>query len=409
MAITTFWTMAYRDIVRNGRRAVTTIIAVALGLMVVMLMAGLMRGMIDSGLRDNIRITTGHLQLRATTYELDKMSLLAQDLLDDPERLAEEVAARAEVQSAAPVLWTSTILSTPRESAALQMTGINPDDTFHEPLRQGIIAGTFLNADDRGQILLGKRLADEMEISVGDRVSLASGTANGSLEEGVFTVAGLFNTGFPGHDQNTVIMPFAQAQAFTDTGDRASSIIVMLNDREDTQAMAMALDRPGITVLTWEDMNQFILQTMGAANGFYYIIYVIVILVVAILIANTLLMSVFERTREMGILASLGMKDSQVMVMILLEAAVLALIGIAIGLILGLGAVFYMSRVGVNMGEDTMSLVEGMAMGSRLYPAMAPDQFAILSLLMLGIVVLVSVYPAWVAARMEPVEALHTF
>ena len=115
---------------------------------------------------------------------------------------------------------------------------------------------------------------------------------------------------------------------------------------------------------------------MEAGGAFYYLIYIIVILVVAVLIANTLLMSVFDRTREMGILASLGMKDRQVMMMVLLEAAILAIIGIVFGLVMGIGAVFYMSKVGFDIGEDTAGLVEGMALSSRMYPAMAPDQFA---------------------------------
>ena len=409
MAFAAFWKMAYRDIVRNRRRTITTMIAVALGLTVVLLMAGMLEGVFDSALRDNIRTSTGHLQLRNDAYEIEKMSLLARDLIADPQALVAQVEALPQVQSVAPVLWTSTVLSTPRESSGLQITGIDPVDAFHDLVRQGIVEGEYLTADARGQILLGKRLADDMDIAVGDRVSLASGTANGALEEGIFTVSGIYNSGFPSYDQNTVIMPLAQAQAFTGTGDRASSIIIMLNDREDTASVAAALAAPGIGIQTWEDLNQFLLQTVEAGGAFYYLIYMIVILVVAVLIANTLLMSVFDRTREMGILASLGMKDRQVMMMVMLEAAVLAIIGIAFGLVMGIGAVFYMSRVGFDIGEDTAGLVEGMAFSSRMYAAMAPDQFAILSLLMLGIVVLVSVYPAWVAARMEPVEALHAF
>ena len=409
MTIKTLWTIGFRDLIRNRRRTFTTMVAVALGMVVVLLMAGMLAGVFDSALRDNIRISTGHLQLRADSYEIEKMSLLSKDLIQDPAALVAQVEALPEVQSAAPVLWSSTVLSTPRESAGLQITGIDPDDAFHEIVRQGIVEGEYLTADSRGQILLGKRLADDMDITVGQRVSLASGNADGALDEGIFTVAGIFNSGFPSYDQNAVIMPLAQAQAFTRTGDRASSVIVMLHDREDTAEVVAALAVPGIGILTWEDLNQFLLQTMAAGGAFYYIIYIIVILVVAVLIANTLLMSVFERTREMGILASLGMKQRQIMLMVLLEAAILALIGIAFGLVLGLGAVTYMARVGFDIGEDTAGLVEGMAFSSRMYPAYAPEQFLILSLLMLGIVIVVSVYPAWVAARMEPVEALHAF
>jgi ABC-type lipoprotein release transport system permease subunit len=409
VALKTFWTIAFRDLIRNRRRTFTTLLAVALGLTVIMLMAGMLAGMMDSALRNNIQVVTGHLQLQAESYERENLSLLGKDLVQDPQVLAEKIGELAEVQSVAPVLWASTIISTPRESTGLKITGIDPDDAFHEPIRQGMVVGNYLTADDRGQILLGKRLADDMDIQVGDRVSLATGNANGGLDEGLFTVSGTFNTGFPGYDESTVIMPLSQAQAFTRTGDRASSIIVTLHNSADTAKVAKELTTPGIHILDWEDMNQFFIQAMEAGGAFYYIIYIIVILVVAVLIANTLLMSVFERTREMGILASLGMKQRQIMVMVLLEAAILALIGIFFGLIMGLAAVFYLSNVGFDMGEDTAGLMEGIAFSSKLYPAMAPEQFLILSLLMLGIVILVSIYPAWYASRLEPVEALHAF
>ncbi|MFL7837794.1 MAG: ABC transporter permease [Candidatus Promineifilaceae bacterium] len=409
LALKTFWTIAFRDLIRNRRRTFTTLLAVALGMLVVMLMAGMLRGVMDSAMRDNINVVTGHLQLRAESYEAENMSLLGKDLVQDPQYLVTRIEVLPEVKSVAPVLWASTILSTPRESTGLKITGIDPDDVFHSPIRQGMVEGEYLNADDRGQILLSQRLAEDMEITVGQQVSLATGDANGGLDEGLFNVKGTFNTGFPGYDNSNVIMPLSQAQSFTRTGDRASSIIVILNDSADTAKVAAALATPGIHIYTWEDMNQFFIQSMQAGESFYYLIYIIVILVVAILIANTLLMSVFERTREMGILASLGMKQRQIMVMVLIEAAILALIGIFFGVLLGLGAVGYLAQVGFDMGEGTAGLVEGMAFSSKMYPAMASDQFLILSLLMFGIVVLVSVYPAWYASRMEPVEALHAF
>jgi ABC-type antimicrobial peptide transport system permease subunit len=142
--------------------------------------------------------------------------------------------------------------------------------------------------------------------------------------------------------------------------------------------------------------------------GFYYIIYFIVILVVAVLIANTLLMSVFERTREMGILAALGMKGRQVMLMFLFEATILALAGIAVGQVLGFAVVTYLSRVGLSLSEDAMASVEGLAYGSTLYAEFAPDQAVVLSLFMFVVVILVSLYPAWYAARLDPIKALHT-
>jgi ABC-type lipoprotein release transport system permease subunit len=383
--------------------------AVALGLTVLLMMSGMFAGVAESGLRDNIRLNTGHLQLRDDSYQIEKMSLLSRDLLQDSEALVAQAEALSEVQSAAPVLWASGVLSTIRESTGLQVQGIDPADDFHDPIRQGMVAGRYLTADDRGQILIGKRLADDMDIKVGQRVSLAAGNADGALDEGIFTIAGLFNTGIPNYDRSTVVMSLAQAQSFTRTRDRASSIIVMLNDREDTGKVAAALGTPGVAILTWQDLNQVLLQALETGIYFYYLIYAIVILVVAVLIANTLLMSVFERTREMGILAALGMKRRQIMLMVLFEAVMLALIGIVVGLVLGMGVVTYMAKVGLEMGDDVAGAIEGTAFSGTMYAQYAPADFIMLSLAMLAVVTLVSLYPAWYAARMEPVEALHAF
>jgi ABC-type lipoprotein release transport system permease subunit len=383
--------------------------AVALGLTVLLMMSGMFAGVAESGLRDNIRLNTGHLQLRDDSYQIEKMSLLSRDLLQDSEALVAQAESLSEVQSAAPVLWASGVLSTIRESTGLQVQGIDPADDFHDPIRQGMVAGRYLTADDRGQILIGKRLADDMDIKVGQRVSLAAGNADGALDEGIFTIAGLFNTGIPNYDRSTVVMSLAQAQSFTRTRDRASSIIVMLNDREDTGKVAAALGTPGVAILTWQDLNQVLLQALETGIYFYYLIYAIVILVVAVLIANTLLMSVFERTREMGILAALGMKRRQIMLMVLFEAVMLALIGIVVGLVLGMGVVTYMAKVGLEMGDDVAGAIEGTAFSGTMYAQYAPADFIMLSLAMLAVVTLVSLYPAWYAARMEPVEALHAF
>ena len=408
MAIRKLLAIAYRSVVRNGRRSALTALAVALGLVVVMLMAGLIEGMVANSLADNIRVRTGHLQIRNINYEVEKASLMAKDLLRDGETLALEAEALDGVESAAPVLWTGGLLSTPSESIGIEVVGINPEDAFHAPIREGIVAGEYLEPDDRGQILVGKVLADQMELSVGQRVSLATSSTSGTGQEGVFTVAGLVDTGFPGIDQNRVILPLAQAQSFSGVGDRVSSLILMLQDQEQAENMAAQFRGPDTQVETWRDLNGILLDSVEAGLVFYYVIYIIVFLTVAVIIANTLLMSVFERTREIGILASLGMSGGQIMTLVLFEAIILAVFGVVVGLVLGMGAVSYMAVVGISLPVETASMIEGMAIGTTMKGGYAPGQFVILSLLLLAVVAVVSLYPAWYAARLEPVEALHS-
>ena len=130
-------------------------------------------------------------------------------------------------------------------------------------------------------------------------------------------------------------------------------------------------------------------------------------LIVAVVIANTLLMAVFERIREMGILAALGMKGRQIMLMFLFEAATLGLAGIVVGVGLGSAGVWYLATVGIYIG-DIASTVNSFALGTTMYGRFVPDTFASLSLWTLVIILLASLYPAWFAARLEPVEALHS-
>ncbi|MFN2137592.1 MAG: ABC transporter permease, partial [Candidatus Promineifilaceae bacterium] len=312
-------------------------------------------------------------------------------------------------QSAAPVLWSGGLLATAEESIGVEIMGIDPDDAFHEPIRNGIVAGEYLKGDDRGRILVSSLLAKQMKINLNDRVSIAMSNANGEGQEGVFTVVGLYDTGFPGIDQNRVILPLQQAQAFAGVDGYASSLILMLTDRDEAPALARQLESETLMVETWEDLNSIMLDSIDIGRAYYNIVYAIIFIMVAVLIVNTLLMSVFERLREIGVLASIGMRGRQIMLLFLLEAFMLTVLGIVLGWILGLGAVSYLTFVGIPIPAEAAALVEGIAFGTRMYGGFAPLQFVVLSLLLLVVVLLVSLYPAWFAARLEPVEALHAF
>jgi ABC-type lipoprotein release transport system permease subunit len=329
-------------------------------------------------------------------------------LLDDSDILAEQANQISEVKATTPILWAGALLSTIDESVKVMAAGIDPTAEFHAPIRQGLLAGEYLTPNDRGEILIGKGLAESMSIGVGQKVSLAIGNPDGEADEGIFTIRGLFATGVPGYDQNTVFMPLSQAQAITRAGDRASAIVIMLHQQDDADMVAAALQTPGVATLTWEELNSLLLETIETGMSFYIIMYAIVILVVAVIIANTLLMAVFERIREVGILAALGMKGRQIMLMFLFEAAILALVGILIGIGLGSAGVAYLAREGVYIGEATASAAEGIAMGTTIYGRFVPSDIIALSVWTLLIILLASLYPAWYAANLEPAKALHS-
>lgn len=408
MASGKLWTIAYRDLLRNRRRSIFTLLAVALGLAMLMVFNGLIAGVWQDALQNSIRLRTGHLQLRAPSYQEKKLSLKWEDLLDNPDGLAMRLSRMSEVKAAAPVLWAGSILSTGDESISLQIFGIDPTSQLYDPIRESLVSGKFLTPDDRSGIMMGQPLAASLGVGVGHRVNLAVVNADGNADEANFTIRGLFSTGIVSYDESAVFMPLGKAQALARTGERASAIVVLLHRQDDTDKVAAASQSQGVATLTWRDSNQFVLQTVDTAMGFYAILDAIVMLIVAVIIANTLLMAVFERIREIGILAALGMKGRQIMQIFLFEALILGLAGIGVGFAIGSVGVAYLSSVGIPLGEAASVAGSNFALGSTMYAHYAPVTFMWLSVWTLVFVLLASLYPARFAARQEPVEALHS-
>jgi len=403
---TKLWTIGYRDLGRNRRRSIFTALAVALGLALLIVMNGYITGVMDDSLQNSIRLQTGHVQLRAPGYVSEELSLQWQDLLPDAAALAAQAQSIAGVQAAAPVLWARVILNTADESVGLQLQGIDPASALYAPIRAGLQAGEFLAPDDRSGVLLGRRLADDLGLTVGDDISLTVINADNQPEEAIFTIRGLFNSGVATYDEASVMMPLAKAQAFARADGRASAVMVLLDDRAAAVPVAGQLAGPAVHALTWQELNAFFIETMDTAMSFYVLLDGIVMLIVAVIVANTLLMAVFERIREMGILAALGMKGRHIMQMMLMEAAILALLGIAIGIGLGVAGVNLLAQIGIPTGD--MAIVAGnMAIGEVMRARFVPEQIAGLSLWTLIVALLASLYPAWFAARLEPVKALH--
>ena len=215
MAFKKIWVIAYRDLGRNRRRSGLTMLAVVLGLALLILMSGFIAGVIDGMISDSILLNSGHVQVRAESYEVEKASLEWKDLLDNSDELLASAAGIEGVKAVAPVLWASGFLNTADELIGVSVTGIDPDSSFHDPIRQGMVAGEYLAVEDRDGVLIGKKLAEELGISAGSKISLLVGTSDGETDEGIFTVRGVFATGVVLYDGGTVYMPLPKAHSLT--------------------------------------------------------------------------------------------------------------------------------------------------------------------------------------------------
>jgi len=394
--------MAYRNLLRHRRRSVLSALALSIALALLLFMAAFFKGEIRSSMEDTLRLSSGHLQVRDVDYDPDKSSVAWQYLIENPAQVAEQIAALGPVKFATPRLFASGIVSVGNDSAGVQIMGVDPASEANAPYR--VVSGEFPSADDRNGILIGYPLAESLGLRVGSQLSLLVNTSEGQVDEQLFIVRGIFSTGSSTYDKGIVLLPLAKAQAFSGAGDRASIIFVMLHDREQAEAVAAAITGPAYKVETWQKMNELLVLVNDFSNAYIMILNLIILGVTVTVIVNTMLMAVFERTREIGILAALGMKGRQIITLFLSEAALLALGGVVAGLLAGWAISAYFGSVGIYFGDIGVS---GMIMGDRIYPYLMLEDVIELVLTAFIVTILASYYPAQIASRMEPVEALR--
>ena len=200
-------------------------------------------------------------------------------------------------------------------------------------------------------------------------------------------------------------MPLAKAQAFAGAEDHASFIFVLLNDQDQTEPVAAALASSNYQIVTWQDMNELSVEFEQFAGAYMVILYLIILGITATVVTNTLVMAVYERTREIGILSAIGMKAGRILITFLTEAALLATGGVVGGLILGGLITAWVGAVGMTI--PATQGITGILIGDKIYPFIIASDVISLTVTAYAITLMASLYPAMLAARMEPVEALH--
>lgn len=403
--MTNYFKMAYRNLGRHRRRSILSALALALGTTLLMFIAAFFQGEMRSAMETTLRLNSGHIQVRDVDYDPDKLSVAWEYLIENPDQVAAKIEELEQVEVATPRLMASGIVSVRDDSSGVQIMGIDPQSEANEPYRN-LVSGEFLTADDREGILIGYPLAKSLELNVGDSINLLVNTSEGTVDEQQFIVRGIFSTNTTAYDKGIVLLPLAKAQAFSGAENHASMIFVLLKDREQAAAVAAAIPSQSFQAKSWRELNSLLVLVNDFSNAYLAVINLIILGVTVTVIVNTLLMSVFERTREIGILSAIGMKGRQIVSLFLVEASLLALGGITVGALAGWALSLYFGKVGIYFGDLGMSA--DMLFEDRIYTYLTPESAINLIITAFIFTLLASLYPAWIASRMEPVEALHS-
>ena len=334
--------------------------------------------------------------------------------LQDAESVVTLVASQPNVRAVSRRINTGGLISNRDASQAVNITAIEPQVEAPVSLvAENIVAGRFLEPEDRDSIVIGRALADHLEATVGDRVSLLGRQQGDTMRQRSMDIVGIFDLGLGDAEKSFVFMNLATAQTLYNLRDQETEVAVILDDIGQEQELidTIAPMLPGYEVDSINTLRPEFGEAMATDRAMGLLMGGILLLMGGIGILNIMLMAVFERTREMGVLAALGMKGQQVMSLFVMEGAFIGLVGSVIGCILAWLLVAWVNRSGIDFSSIVSDLDNAgelyAMMGTVLYPAISAS--TIINYGIAGVIVaaLAALIPAWQAARKEPAESLH--
>jgi ABC-type lipoprotein release transport system permease subunit len=397
--------LAWRNLWRNHRRTTIMLSAISVGAWAMIFMTALTQGMVAEMIRDGISALPGHVQVHHPDYR------------DDPNITNLLPQSGAEIEAMfRPVgfdAWSSRIkvpavVTSEYDSRGVTLLGIDPgaerDMIFVD---YDGVEGRFLESiDDRG-VVIGQKLADTLETELGKRVVLMSQDPDNNVADRGFRVVGLFQANVEAFEETYVFAGRQTIQEMLGVGDRVTEIVVLGDDYRDVEddfARVVELVDGRVEVKRWTELDTYLGTMMSVMDGFVLIWVIVIFLALSFGLVNTLVMAVFERVREIGLMLALGMKPGNILGQILIESMMLLIIGLGIGNLLA-----WLTIKPLESGIDISIVADGMAMmgaSSMLFPELRMEDVVLANVVVLILGFLASLSPAWRASRYEPIEAI---
>jgi ABC-type lipoprotein release transport system permease subunit len=397
--------LAWRNLWRNHRRTMVMVSAVTIGVWAMIFMTALMRGMVNDMIRDGIRALPGHIQIHQPQFRDDPS---INNLVPITDSLLAKRFETAGLDGWASRVKVPAIISSERESRGVTLIGVDPAaERSIEAIGSDVAAGRNLEGVDDTGVVLGRKLASILETGVGKRIVLMSQDPDNEIADRGYRVVGLFDANLDLYEERYVFAGKATLQKMLGIDDQVTEVAVLASDYRNLESLTAevrALVGDGVEVLPWQELDAYLGSMLGVMDGFVLVWMIVVFLALSFGLVNTLVMAVFERVREIGLMLALGMRPSSILAQIVLESILLLIIGLLLGNALAWGSV-----VPLQSGIDISAVSAGLEMfgaSSMLYPELHLKDVITANVVVLALGFLASLSPAWRASRYEPIEAI---
>jgi putative ABC transport system permease protein len=403
------WVLAWRNLWRHRRRTWLTVGAMVFCNTLLVFLVSLQFGAYQMMIDGSLAAYTGHIQIQKQGYQNDQY--IYQSVLQ-VSGLAAQVRAELGLETVAARAEAFALASSAERSFGILLTGVQPAyepgvSTFPGQLREG----RYLAGGNAEEIVIGAVLAQNLKVGLGDELTFLGSGRDGSFAAAIATVVGILDTGLEEVDRSMAQVPLGWFQQVFSMGDHGHSVVIRLPSLERVPGATHALrdllrDRDQLTVLDWDALMPGLRQAITSDMAGAWFQYGILVVLVAFSVLNTQLMSVLERTREFGVMLSLGLGPGRLARLVGMETLLLAILGLVLGMLCGGLLSWYLSYAGFTYpGMEEMSA--RFMLPDRMYPEVSLLSMSAGPLAVFVGAMLAALYPALRLFRLQPVAAMR--
>lgn len=411
--------IAFKNLSRHKLRTFVSVIAIAFSVLIVVFARGYILGLIKAMSIDHIHYNSGHIKIVDREY-LEQERLLP---LNHPvegfgteglEEMMTELQGIDGIKMVIPRLKFGTMVSTDDELITMNGWGINPEQELaFTNVTDYLVEGRMVEPGQL-EVVMGTELLEKIDRQVGEKVTVVYNTAFNSLNGATVKIVGRLQSGIKLLNEVVFFLPLDEAQRLLYMDDQATELLLVTSDlnlidrvlpevksllaRKDVADKYVALGyRETSDLIPWMDLAQLI----------YNWIYIFLVLLASIVVVNTMIMIVKERTREIGMMAALGLEGKSIMQLFLIEGGIMGVAGSMFGAILGSILNGYFAKTGIDFTATTEGFSSDIVFDAIIYPASSIGNTVFAFVLGVLIVTLACIIPARQAAKLEPVEAMR--
>jgi len=397
--------LAYRNFSRNKRRSLISGLSIAIAITAIIFTKSYVRGMTDNITNNIVTLISGHIRITTKEYERRERLIPLSEAIDLLPEFYEAIR-NEEIVVFSPRIKFGVLLGEKELSIPALGYAIDPDkETGISGFEKRLVKGSNISTGENATIL-GKGLAERLNVTIGDTLTIVTKTAYDSPAGINLLVKGIFETGIGGMDRSLFYIPFDVGQRLLDLEGRATEFVIIVKDQNNAIDVAREMQSHlDYSVVPFQ--YNALLRYINSASIVYSLFYVIILVVASSAIANTMLMVVFERTKEIGMMKAMGLSNLPIISLFTVESAIIGVIGSLGGTLIGAALSYWLKYQGINMAMMSSSTSADMPFGPIIY--LSPTPLILIGGFLFGVLttVIVALLPISRIVKLEPAEALR--